>query len=115
MTDVFSFLFVKGSEGEFEMQLGLRGFTLDAGLDESVRYKRGFHGHVYGDLTRGCGGLGGHFNPAGMDHGAPGHHHRSGTVVVIFAAVVGVGGRCANHDTTRPTFLGPRRDLVLSS
>lgn len=29
----------------------------------------GFHVHSYGDLTSGCGGAGGHYNPLGRDHG----------------------------------------------
>jgi len=39
----------------------------------------GFHVHELGDLRGGCGGLGGHYNPDGSDHGAAhdhaGHRH----------------------------------------
>ena len=30
-----------------------------------------FHIHTYGDVTTGCGDTAGHFNPVGLDHGAP--------------------------------------------
>ena len=29
----------------------------------------GFHIHQYGDLSKGCGSTGGHFNPGDMIHG----------------------------------------------
>ena len=32
----------------------------------------GFHIHEKGDLSENCAGAGGHYNPAGMNHGAPG-------------------------------------------
>ena len=32
----------------------------------------GFHIHENGDLSEDCKGAGGHYNPAGMNHGAPG-------------------------------------------
>jgi len=31
----------------------------------------GFHVHGSGDIRKGCGSTGGHFNPKGMTHGAP--------------------------------------------
>ncbi|XP_071815759.1 superoxide dismutase [Cu-Zn]-like isoform X2 [Apostichopus japonicus] len=36
----------------------------------------GFHIHTYGDLKEGCQSTGGHFNPFGKDHGAPGDDNR---------------------------------------
>ncbi|KAI5073663.1 hypothetical protein GOP47_0011676 [Adiantum capillus-veneris] len=33
--------------------------------------KHGFHVHALGDTTNGCMSTGGHFNPKGMEHGAP--------------------------------------------
>lgn len=32
----------------------------------------GFHIHENGDLSDNCKGAGGHYNPAAMNHGAPG-------------------------------------------
>lgn len=40
-----------------------------SGLDPNA--ERGFHIHVSGDLSKGCAGAGGHFNPFGKEHGAP--------------------------------------------
>ncbi|CAN7982719.1 unnamed protein product [Ixodes pacificus] len=31
----------------------------------------GFHIHQYGDITKGCASVGGHFNPLSMNHGGP--------------------------------------------
>ncbi|PAA63629.1 hypothetical protein BOX15_Mlig014161g1, partial [Macrostomum lignano] len=39
------------------------------GLNASQQY--GFHIHESGDLSTGCGGALGHYNPYGKDHGAP--------------------------------------------
>jgi Cu-Zn family superoxide dismutase len=40
-----------------------------SGLDPNSQ--RGFHIHQLGDLSKGCAGAGGHFNPFQKDHGSP--------------------------------------------
>ena len=44
-------------------------FGLNPGL-------HGFHIHEKGDLSDNCAGAGGHYNPAGKNHGAPGAEDR---------------------------------------
>jgi len=38
--------------------------------------KHGFHVHQFGDYSSGCASTGGHYNPAGKQHGAPGDENR---------------------------------------
>jgi Cu-Zn family superoxide dismutase len=44
------------------------------GLDANAA--RGFHVHVSGDLTKGCAGAAGHYNPFSAEHGAPKDENR---------------------------------------
>ena len=57
----------------------------------------GFHVHQFGDYSGGCGTTGGHFNPQGKEHGAPGDENRhAGDLGNIEAGADGV----ANVDIT---------------
>ncbi|MBI1248830.1 superoxide dismutase family protein [bacterium] len=48
--------------------------------------EHGFHIHQYGDLTKSDGtGAGGHYNPAGHEHGGPGAHSHAGDLGNITA------------------------------
>lgn len=53
--------------------------------------EHGFHIHQYGDLTKSDGtAAGGHYNPAGHEHGAPGTHSHAGDLGNITADASGV-------------------------
>ena len=54
------------------IEIVLQGFNTTDNED-----KHGFHVHAEGMLTDGCKDAGGHFNPAGVDHGAPWDEVRS--------------------------------------
>ncbi|XP_076454109.1 uncharacterized protein LOC143289125 [Babylonia areolata] len=58
-------------EEPLEVKASLRGFPIDEKLDEDVRYLRGMHGHEFGDVSQNCKRQGGHYNPHGVNHGAP--------------------------------------------
>ena len=47
------------------INVSLRGFN------SSTTQLHGFHVHENGDLGNQCDDVGGHYNPAGMPHGAP--------------------------------------------
>ncbi|KAL8595937.1 hypothetical protein ACOMHN_018249 [Nucella lapillus] len=59
-----------------ELKVKIRGFPIDNRVNESVRYLRGMHGHVYGDTSDNCKRQGGHYNPHGIHHGGPSAHDR---------------------------------------
>ena len=48
------------------VEIVLNGFNTD---DENILH--GFHIHQIGDIAGGCGDAGGHYNPEGVNHGAP--------------------------------------------
>ncbi|XP_054163345.1 uncharacterized protein LOC128961165 [Oppia nitens] len=51
----------------------------------------GFHVHQFGDVTKGCGSTGGHFNPHNREHGSPDDFNRHvGDLGNIFADDNGV-------------------------
>ncbi|PQO36616.1 superoxide dismutase family protein [Blastopirellula marina] len=53
--------------------------------------EHGFHIHQYGDLTKSDGtAAGGHYNPTGHEHGAPGAHSHVGDLGNITADASGV-------------------------
>ncbi|TFK27469.1 hypothetical protein FA15DRAFT_701871 [Coprinopsis marcescibilis] len=54
--------------------VSIKGEIVGLGLEPNT--ERGWHVHESGDLSQGCAGAGGHFNPQGMNHGAPWDHHR---------------------------------------
>ena len=62
------------SGGSTHIELKLKGF--DAKDDQKTH---GFHIHQNGKLGNRCKNAGGHFNPKGMDHGAPEDEIRCGS------------------------------------
>ena len=45
--------------------------TVTGSVSNLTPGEHGFHVHQFGDTTGGCGSTGGHFNPAGCNHGGP--------------------------------------------
>ncbi|XP_077997680.1 uncharacterized protein LOC144450815 [Glandiceps talaboti] len=56
--------------GDTEIVIDLSGFQAECG------HRHGFHVHEFGDISGGCESTGGHFNPFGVDHGAPNASNR---------------------------------------
>ncbi|KAK3769796.1 hypothetical protein RRG08_046901 [Elysia crispata] len=57
-------------EDDLMMSVNLEGFQPLS--DNGTNTKHGFHIHEFGDISNGCGSTGGHYNPLGVNHGAPG-------------------------------------------
>lgn len=54
-----------------EVEVNLKGFTIDHRKERDHQHLRGVHGHEFGDLSDGCNSMGGHYNPHGVHHGSP--------------------------------------------
>jgi Cu-Zn family superoxide dismutase len=50
---------------------GAAGVRIKGTLTGLTPGQHGFHIHQFGDTTNGCASTGGHYNPKGVNHGAP--------------------------------------------
>eukprot|EP01108_Squamamoeba_japonica_P003371 TRINITY_DN274_c0_g1_i1.p3 TRINITY_DN274_c0_g1~~TRINITY_DN274_c0_g1_i1.p3 ORF type:complete len:164 (-),score=75.24 TRINITY_DN274_c0_g1_i1:86-532(-) len=75
----------EGVSGEVTFTATDDGIKVAGELRGLTEGKHGFHVHQFGDLTNGCVSTGGHWNPEGKTHGAPGdetrHHGDLGNIV----------------------------------
>ncbi|XP_073966668.1 copper chaperone for superoxide dismutase-like [Choristoneura fumiferana] len=62
--------------GVIRLQQQGAALAADGSVDGLPPGKHGLHLREAGDLSQGCAGLGGHYNPAGAPHGAPDSEHR---------------------------------------
>ncbi|RUS90878.1 hypothetical protein EGW08_001385 [Elysia chlorotica] len=53
------------------IQISVRVTGLPPLAADGSNRQHGFHIHAFGDLTGGCASTGGHYNPTGVNHGAP--------------------------------------------
>ncbi|KAJ8301319.1 hypothetical protein KUTeg_020306 [Tegillarca granosa] len=60
-------------QGPLHVDINLTGFDVSG---DHAHHVHGFHIHEFGDLTDGCGSLGGHYDVTGSDHGAPDAENR---------------------------------------
>lgn len=64
---------------------------------EPMVHTHGFHIHHYGDLSKSCDSLGGHFNPVGVNHGSRKSKHRYHTCIKICKKKLTAIENCQDH------------------
>ena len=75
------FISLQAGSNQIEEKVNVTGLPKDDGI-----YAHGLHVHEFGQTTPGgCGSMGGHWNPDGVNHGAPlrPHNYQVGKVIQL--------------------------------